>query len=188
MKNYLIGLCVAALLPGYLSASDEAEELSRAKLASAAFATALKSELVIAMQSGGALEAIEVCHTRAHSIASQVSQETGMQLSRVSARNRNPGNAAQGWQLEVLSIFEQRRLAGESPATLSWHETAETGSGIEFRYMKAIPTGGLCLQCHGTGIAPDVAEKLAELYPQDKAVGYSEGDIRGAFLVTRRLD
>ena len=54
--------------------------------------------------------------------------------------------------------------------------------------MKAIPTGGLCLQCHGTAIAPKLAEKLSELYPEDKATGYSEGEIRGAFVVTRQLD
>jgi hypothetical protein len=188
MKNYTIGLCLAAMLPGCLSAFDDAEELSRAKQATASFALALKSELVAAMQSGGALEAIEVCHTNANAIALQVSQESGMHLSRVSAKNRNPGNAAEEWQLEILNLFEQRKLAGESPATLSWSETVETVEGAEFRFMKAIPTAGLCLQCHGTAIAPDVTEKQAELYPDDKAVGYREGDIRGAFLVTRRLD
>ena len=54
--------------------------------------------------------------------------------------------------------------------------------------MKAIPTGGLCLQCHGTAIAPPVAEKLAELYPGDKATGFEQGDLRGAFVITRQLD
>ena len=54
--------------------------------------------------------------------------------------------------------------------------------------MKAIPTDGLCLQCHGTAIPAEVADKLAELYPHDKAVGYREGDIRGAFVVTSLLD
>lgn len=54
--------------------------------------------------------------------------------------------------------------------------------------MKAIPTAGLCLQCHGTAINPEVSAKLNELYPHDKAVGYREGDIRGAFLVTSKLD
>ena len=54
--------------------------------------------------------------------------------------------------------------------------------------MKAIPIGGLCLQCHGTAIAPELAEKLSELYPEDKATGYREGDMRGAFVVTRRLE
>jgi hypothetical protein len=54
--------------------------------------------------------------------------------------------------------------------------------------MKAIPTGALCLQCHGLDIAPPVAEKIAELYPYDKATGYREGDIRGAFVVTKLIE
>ena len=44
----------------------------------------------------------------------------------------------------------------------------------------------MCLQCHGQSIAPDVREKLSGLYPEDKATGYREGDIRGAFVVTRQ--
>ena len=43
----------------------------------------------------------------------------------------------------------------------------------------------LCLGCHGKSIAPEVKAKLAELYPEDKATGFSEGDLRGAFVVTR---
>jgi hypothetical protein len=53
--------------------------------------------------------------------------------------------------------------------------------------MQAIPTGALCLQCHGENISPEVQAELARLYPEDKATGYSAGDIRGAFVVTRDL-
>ncbi len=52
--------------------------------------------------------------------------------------------------------------------------------------MKAIPTGPLCLACHGETLAAPVAEKIGELYPADKATGFREGDIRGAFVVTKR--
>jgi hypothetical protein len=53
--------------------------------------------------------------------------------------------------------------------------------------MKAIPTGEVCLKCHGTQIAPEVSQVLASLYPEDRATGYKEGDIRGAFVVIRKL-
>lgn len=188
MNRFFSGLCAAALLPTCLPAFDESTELQRADQATAAFGAALKSELVNAMQSGGAIEAITVCHTRANAIAAEVSQESGMNVSRVSLKNRNPGNAANEWQQRVLLSFEEQRRSGGRPAILTWNDTVETADGTEFRYMKAIPTGGLCLQCHGGAIAPDVSARLNELYPEDKAVGYNQGDIRGAFLVTRRLD
>ena len=53
--------------------------------------------------------------------------------------------------------------------------------------MKAIPTGELCLVCHGTQIAPQVLEKLDALYPRDEARGFSAGDIRGAFTITQPM-
>jgi hypothetical protein len=55
--------------------------------------------------------------------------------------------------------------------------------------MKAIPTAEKpCLACHGKEIAPKVAARLAELYPEDAATGYSAGEIRGAFTLSRPLD
>jgi hypothetical protein len=188
MKKTLITLCLAALASGVSAGSDESAELDQAKKATAEFAGALKSELVAAMQSGGPIEAIDVCNTRAVLIGEEVSLEQGMTLSRVSQKNRNPDNAPNEWQAAVLESFEARKAAGEAPGTLAWHEVADTGTGKEFRFMKAIPTGAVCLACHGETLAPPVAEKLAELYPEDKATGYSEGDIRGAFVVTQQLD
>ena len=187
MKNKALALCLAALASGTCAGFDETAELDQAKKATAAFAGALKSELVSAMQSGGAIEAIEVCNTRAVAISENVSAKNNMNLSRVSLKNRNPGNAPNEWQAEVLHSFEARNKTGESPGDLTWHEVANTDIGQEFRFMKAIPTGSLCLQCHGENIAPTVAIKLAELYPKDKATGYREGDIRGAFVVTYQL-
>ena len=187
MKKILTALCLAVLASGISAGSDEAAELDQAKIATAAFAGALKSELVSAMQSGGPIEAIDVCNTRAILIGEEVSIEQGMTLSRVSLKNRNPDNAPNEWQAEVLGSFEARKTAGEAPATLAWHEVADTENGKEFRFMKAIPTGAICLACHGQTLAPPVAEQLAKLYPEDKATGYSEGDLRGAFVVTKTI-
>ncbi len=53
-------------------------------------------------------------------------------------------------------------------------------------YMRAIRINmPLCLQCHGMeeDLAPDVIEQLTKLYPDDTATGFSQGDLRGAFVV-----
>lgn len=179
------------LLVSMLAASAVAAESptlqEQAMGATAAFGKALKAELVAAMQSGGPLEAIEVCNTKAPGIAEAVSLEQGMDLARVSLKNRNPGNAPNEWQKEVLLDFEERLESGEDAGSLSWQQTVDTGEGKEYRFMKAIPTGGVCLACHGKSITPEVQAKLAELYPGDKATGFSEGDLRGAFVVTRQI-
>jgi len=166
---------------------DVAAEAQRAKSAIAVFAASLQTALKRAMMEGGPVNAIEVCNSKAGPIAEAVASEQGLQLARVSLKNRNPANAPNDWQQPVLESFESRRAAGENPAELAWMEVAEIKGGQEFRFMKAIPTSPLCLQCHGSAIAPDVSVRLNELYPQDQATGFTEGDIRGAFVVTRRL-
>lgn len=151
-----------------------------------AYGETLKGELMAAMQSGGPVTAIEVCKVRAPAIAEAVSREHDLDVHRVSLKNRNPANAPNAWQREVLLQFEQRRAAGEDPASLVWQDTVDTPEGGEFRLMKAIPTAGLCLGCHGEAVAEPVAEKIAALYPDDRATGFREGDIRGAFVVIER--
>jgi Protein of unknown function (DUF3365) len=187
---FFAGLLAAApALPTGASAEPDAAVLAgQAKASVAAFASALKSELTAAMQAGGPLQAIEVCNSQAPVIAREVSLQQGMQVSRVSERNRNPGNAPTEWQAAVLREFQARLEAGEALDSLAWHDIAATRDGREFRFMQAIPTAPLCLACHGEVIAPPVAAKLAELYPDDQATGFREGDIRGAFVVTRSLD
>ena len=183
--NRFIAPLVLLAAAGSVSAG-EASDRDKAMGAIDAFGTALKGELVGAMQDGGPLEAIGVCNTKAPGIAQAVSLEQGMQLSRVSLKNRNPGNAPNGWQEDVLLAFEERAATGENAGALTWQETAVTDGGMEYRFMKAIPTGGVCLACHGETLSPEVQAKIAELYPEDKATGYAEGDLRGAFVVVKR--
>jgi hypothetical protein len=42
-----------------------------------------------------------------------------------------------------------------------------------------------CLSCHGKkeDLDPEVLDQLNELYADDRATGFSEGDLRGAFVV-----
>lgn len=183
----MICCLLTAIMPTLVMAGGTGEQ-ALARDAVAEFAGALKAELTSAMQAGGPLNALEVCHTRAPAIADAVSLDSGMKVSRVSLRNRNPGNAPTEWQAAVLRDFEARLAAGEAADALSWQEVAQTDGPREYRFMQAIPTAPMCLACHGESIAPTVAEKIAELYPEDQATGYREGDIRGAFVVTSQLD
>jgi hypothetical protein len=182
----LILLMLAWLWLGDVGADDtDKTDLQAAEEATAALGASLKAELVQAMKAGGPLAAIEVCHLKAADISEVVTVETGMQVSRVSLKNRSPGNAPNDWQKAVLADFEARKQAGEAPGSINWHENPSAENGGEFRYMKAIPTAAVCLACHGEAVAQPVAEKIAALYPDDQATGYRSGELRGAFVVTR---
>ena len=51
--------------------------------------------------------------------------------------------------------------------------------------MKPILTSAMCLKCHGQldEINYPVIELLREKYPNDRALGYQVGDVRGAVSV-----
>jgi hypothetical protein len=133
----------------------------------------MQTALQQGMASGGPVGAIGVCKDIAPDIAERLSAESGAAVSRTSLKVRNPDNAPEDWQSDALQDFE----SGESE---EFFERVGDSGG---RYMKAIPTGGLCLNCHGTVLPPDVAARLKEAYPRDEATGYYLGDIRGAFSV-----
>jgi hypothetical protein len=119
---------------------------------------------------------VEVCSRRASELTAEVGSDRDLRLKRVSLRNRNPDNRASVGEASVLALMAARP---ELADTLLVRDGAPT-------YMRAIRiTAPLCLQCHGPvdELAPGVAEKLARFYPDDDATGFSEGDLRGAFVV-----
>ncbi|MDZ7644584.1 MAG: DUF3365 domain-containing protein [Woeseiaceae bacterium] len=175
----VFALAVAAIVP---AADDPLLEESRDL--TSRFGAELKSALQAAMAAGGPIEAIAVCKDRAPQIASQLSRESGAAVGRTSLRVRNPRNLPAEWQARVLREFDA--AGGQAPASAL--ESLDRGDDGTVRYMKAIPTGGLCTACHGTQISPEVRALLDEHYPHDRARGYEVGDIRGAFSVVWPAD
>lgn len=186
MKHVLPLLALAVVMPAIAEQRATMPDAAEARALVKEFGSTLKGELQAAMQSGGPTAAIEVCHTRAPEIAAQLSTE-GWEVARTSLKPRNPENAPDDWEVSVLERFEEQRAKGVPVPTLEYSALVETPEGREFRYMKAIPTQGLCLTCHGSDLAEPVKAKLDSLYPEDKARGYLEGDIRGAFSLRHRM-
>lgn len=188
MKPIFLMACLVVLALNCNAGQQAANsEQMAAKAAIKEFAGALQMELKTAMKAGGPVAAIAVCNTRTLPISEEVSASHDMAISRVSLKNRNSANVPNEWQKAVLEGFESQKAAGENVKTLVWSETVSVGDVEEFRFMKAIPTGAVCLACHGENISPEVEQQLSVLYPEDRATGFREGDIRGAFVVTWEL-
>jgi hypothetical protein len=174
--------------------TDEAAAVQRARGMIQAFASELQTTLLAAIEAGGPSSAIAVCKVEAPAITAKQAED-GWTLARTALKLRNPDNAATAWQRAVLDDWQAqiaaRIAAGEVPdvAALDWREVIETDAGPQLRYMKAIPLGGVCLGCHGPAeqITPEVRAALAEAYPDDQAVGFEVGQLRGAFVVTGPL-
>jgi hypothetical protein len=140
-----------------------------------------------AMKAGGPVNAIQVCNTRAPAIAAGFSGQKGWTVARTSLKYRNPDNAPDAWERKVLEQFEERKANGEDPKQMVYAEVVEDGRTKIFRFMKAIPTGPVCLACHGEKIDAAVEAEIQALYPDDQARGFNAGDIRGAFTITQPM-
>jgi len=180
--------CLALLLAataGPAAADDPAPWVLESRAAAQALGSRLMGELTAALARSPAA-AIAVCSERAPQIAAEESAARGAQLGRTALRTRNPANAPNEWQRRGLESFAAALDSGADPATLEFTEVADTGETGERRWMKPIMTGPLCLTCHGTALAPEVAAAVTARYPADTATGFAAGDLRGAFYVVWR--
>ena len=131
--------------------------------------------------------AIAVCRDEAPKLAKAASETTGWKVRRVSLRNRNPKAVPDAWERATLEEFDRRAAAGANPASLEHAEAVQEEGRTVWRYMRALPVQEFCLNCHGMPdrLSPAVKERLRELYPDDKGVGYSVGQIRGAMTISK---
>lgn len=174
-------------LQGVRAGDTPKDRIAASRVVIGDFAERLKAALVNEMKTNGPVGAIEVCRMTAPAIAADASARTGWEVGRTSLKTRNSDNAPDAWEREILQAFKARRAAGEDPAKMDAWTVVESEGDRQFRYMKAIPTASLCLTCHGTDIDPSVRKALEDAYPGDKATGYSEGDVRGAFTIVQPM-
>jgi hypothetical protein len=132
----------------------------------------LMGELTAALDSGGPAGGIAVCRNQAPFIARRVSEQYGVDIGRTSFALRNPSNQPPPWAepLVVERIDEPVFVAGP---------TGQFGALLPIR-LKAE-----CQMCHGQAdeIADEVQAAIAEHYPQDDAIGFQSGDLRGWFWI-----
>ena len=177
LSSFLLILLVA-------SAGAEDRRVLQCRVLARDFMTELKGELKAALRGGNMLKAISVCRKRAPELAVRYSLPAGVQVGRTSERWRNPGNRPDSWEKEGLALLEKRRLQGETLAGMEYWQVVEDEGGRSFRYLRAIPTGSLCLRCHGEKISRKLKKELQRIYPEDQAVGFRLGELRGAFTIT----
>lgn len=167
---------------------DKKAAVDEAKKITMAFSGALKSRLQAAMKDGGPINALSVCNTEAMPITAKAAEESNALVSRVSLKNRNPKNVPNDWQKAVLEDFDARAAKGEDIKKMAFAKVVDNDGKKQLHFMKALPTGGVCLTCHGSEIKTEVQAKLTELYPADLATGYQQGQVRGAIVVVKNLN
>ena len=182
-------LGAALLATAFASVAQDPTWVADARRAAGLVPAKLLTVLNEEIAKGGPEGAISACREKAPELAKAASAETGWNIRRVSLRNRNPRAVPDAWEQAVLEDFDRRAAAGENPATLEKAEIVTQEGKPSYRYMKALPTQALCVACHGQPeqLSPAVRDKLRTLYPDDKAVGYRPGEIRGAITLRKAV-
>lgn len=140
----------------------------------------LRANLMKAIAESGVVGAISVCRDVAPAIADSNSVY-GWSIRRVSEKYRNPDDRP--------TVEEKAILAGFAPQASVPPEYVEnwntTDSVTEYRFYEPIYVQPLCLKCHGDlqTLAPGVLSAVKKYYPDDRATGYKDGQLRGMFVI-----
>lgn len=159
------------VLPGLMTDTQKAQQ-ELILTATNALASEMMGELMAALDESGPAGGIGVCRDKAPAVAARVTEIYGVGIGRTSNRLRNAANVAPAWaETYVADMVEDPTWVGGPEG--------ELGALLPIR-LKAE-----CQMCHGPAEAIDeeVMAAILEAYPDDQAVGFAEGDLRGWFWV-----
>lgn len=139
----------------------------------------LRNSILSAIGEQGFAYAVQFCNEKAYPLtASHASPD--LIIRRASLRYRNPSNQPDSLEHTVFEEFQSG-----SPRTKLIRTTGEV------HYIKPIIMQAMCLNCHGSpdlDIKPETMAAIQRNYPQDKAIGYAEGELRGIWHIIFRSE
>ena len=169
------------LPPGTWPASRAPAEIryyvSRADLIILSLHEALRRELTGALEQGGPAFAINSCHIDVTGVIQRIGRGEGVAVGRTSDRLRNPTNLPAAWAASLVRGNAGRRARDVEGFAV------DLGSAVGV--LRPIAEQPMCASCHGPAdkLDPAVRKVLAERYPADRGLGFTEGEIRGWFWV-----
>ena len=140
----------------------------------------LGKNLIKAINEKGTAGAVEFCHIEAMKLTDSMSVMHNAIIARVSDKPRNPKNKANTKELGHIAAFKKLLETGSDIDPI----VEEIYGEINFYYP--ITTNTMCLQCHGTPneqITSSTLSSLRNLYPEDRAIGYDIGQVRGMWSI-----
>ena len=157
-------------------------ELQMARETAAALGQDLAGLVFTTMEEQGVVAAVQVCSEVAQE-RTAVHGNDEVSVRRVSDRLRNPRNAPDDAERRELERMHALEADGRLPEEIV--RIVRAGGDRQLHLLRPIRIQPGCLACHGEpeAIAPEVHRILAELYPDDRAIGYSAGQLRGAISV-----
>ncbi len=156
--------------------------LKKGKTIAASTFITLSTKLQNAMQKGGVKNAVKYCNLSADGLVDSLENIHNAKIRRTSLKTRNSNNQPSDKELEQLKIYQDQLSNGTAldPVVVEMPNN-------EIAFYMPILAMPLCQKCHGTigeTLLREDYEYIQQLYPNDKAVGYSAGDWRGMWSIT----
>lgn len=101
---------------------------------------------------------------------------------------RNPSNKPDDWEADQLEKIDALVSAGYDVNWLEISAIVTEGKTRWFRWLKPIPMDETCMACHGDAVPPEILKELKQDYSEDEAVGFLPYEMRGAYVVRKKLE
>ncbi len=165
-----------------LSKKEKENYLKKGKEVAQASFKELSGQLIAQMKNGGPILAIPFCNEQALPITHQLSEKFNVTIKRTSDKLRNQENNPSVRELEIIRVYESSLTNNEELIPI-----VELDNNYKKHFYAPILLQANCLVCHGKlneTINSKTDSIVKSLYPKDRAIGYSEGDLRGIWSIT----
>lgn len=156
--------------------------LARGKEVTDLLFSKLSSEVSTRMQRDGLEKTLDYCKMNAYPITDSLATLFNVSIKRTSHKIRSHLNSPDTLEREILNQYlsQQEKKIVLEPVIVSSFQG-------KIRFFAPIYLAGPCAKCHGD-IQQDIKEDnytfLKKRYPNDQAVGFSAGDLRGIWSVS----
>ena len=183
MKNLLIVLVFMGMVScgNSLTEKEKQEYINKGNDISQATFKALSEKLTEQMKLGGPAQAIPFCNVEAIPLTQQLSEEYNVTIKRTSDKLRNQENKPSVRELEIINSYH--KLIAEKKEI---SPIMEVDSNNNKHFYAPIILKANCLACHGNVdefVSVKTDSIIKSLYPNDKAIAYNEGDLRGIWSI-----
>lgn len=165
-----------------LSSEETVKYLSKGNKIAAETQKTLGSNLMGAIKEGGVQNALTYCSLNALLLKDSLSKMHHVDIKRKSEKYRNPADKPNEVESKIIATYEKAALAGDLLKPI-----IKSIGRNQIAYYAPIMLGGLCLKCHGT-VGEELTDSnytfIQKLYPEDLAINYQSGDLRGIWSIT----
>lgn len=178
----LLSTCSTTQKSVELTEKEEKDYLQKGQMIAQSSFAALSARLMTAIEQGGVPHAVKYCNTAALPLIDSLSKAHQASIRRTSLKVRNVQDVPQGWEKKILAEYQALLAEGKRPGPV-----VKKLDQKRVAFAAPIFIAQPCLKCHGK-LGETLNDQhytiIKQLYPQDQAIGYVDGDWRGMWSVT----